>query len=175
MNLMMSQWLLFHTSAFFGSNIMIITMIMDYWRPERKSSSLHSAQPKINSHSQIFRYDRSIFCLPHWLVQIFRFLWFMLSLGVRCPWLWSSSVWPWSSPLAQVGISVCVSGVWAGKATRIFWRSKTLVIWKFKSCNLIALKFKTLDKSKENKNIFEFFKETKSICLFQLLEVESSF
>ena len=122
----------------------------------------------------IFMYGRSIFFLPHRpnFSDIFDLC---LHKGVRSPWLWSSSVWPWSSPLAQVGISVCVSGVWAGKATRIFWRSKTLVIWKFKSCNLIALKFKTLDKSKENKNIFEFFKETKSICLFQLLEVESSF
>ena len=133
-----------------------------------------TARPKIHSHSQIFRYGQGIFFLPHWpnFSEIFDLC---LHKGVRSPWLWSSSVWPWSSPLAQVGISVCVSGVWAGKATRIFWRSKTLVIWKFKSCNLIALKFKTLDKSKENKNIFEFFKETKSICLFQLLEVESSF
>ena len=31
---------------------------MDYGRPVRKSPSLHS-------HSQIFRYGRSIFCLPH--------------------------------------------------------------------------------------------------------------
>ena len=25
-----------------------------------------TARPKIHSHSQIFRYGRSIFCLPHW-------------------------------------------------------------------------------------------------------------
>ena len=38
-------------------------------------------RPKIHSHSQIFSYDRSIFCLPHQP----RFLWFMPSLGVRSP------------------------------------------------------------------------------------------
>ena len=38
-------------------------------------------RPKIHSHSQIFRYGRSIFCLPHWP----KFLWFMPSLGVRSP------------------------------------------------------------------------------------------
>ena len=38
----------------------------DYGRTVRKSPSLQcTAQPKINSHSQIFRYGRSIFCQPH--------------------------------------------------------------------------------------------------------------
>ena len=40
--------------------------------------------PKIHSHSQIFRYSQSIFCtvLSATSAQIFRFLWFMPSLGV---------------------------------------------------------------------------------------------
>ena len=46
-----------------------------------------TAQPKINSHSQSFRYGRSIFCLSATSAQIFRFLWFMPSLGVRSPWV----------------------------------------------------------------------------------------
>ena len=41
-----------------------------------------TARPKINSDSQIFRYGWNIFCLP----QIFRFLWFLPSLGVHGPW-----------------------------------------------------------------------------------------
>ena len=36
-----------------------------------------TAQPKINSHSQSFRYGRSIFCLSATSAQIFRFLWFL--------------------------------------------------------------------------------------------------
>ena len=33
------------------------------WTPREKIA--FTAQPKIHSHSQIFRYGRSIFCLPH--------------------------------------------------------------------------------------------------------------
>ena len=54
-----------------------------------------TARPKINSHSQIFRYARSIFCLPH-RPNFSRFLWFTASLGVRNPWLNATSWWPWA-------------------------------------------------------------------------------
>ena len=43
-----------------------------------------TARPKIHSHSQIFRYGGSIFCLPH--RPIFRYLWFMPSLGSVVRW-----------------------------------------------------------------------------------------
>ena len=41
------------------------------------------ALPKIHSHSQIFKYIRPKHILSATLAQNFRFLWFMLSLGVR--------------------------------------------------------------------------------------------
>ena len=50
-----------------------------------------TARPKIHSHSQIFRYGRSIFSATS--AQIFRYLWFMPSLGVRSPWTWSWHSW----------------------------------------------------------------------------------
>ena len=34
------------------------------WTPREEIA--FTAQPKIHSHSQIFRYGGSIFCLPHW-------------------------------------------------------------------------------------------------------------
>ena len=34
------------------------------WTPREEIS--FTARPKIQSQSQIFRYSRSIFCLPHW-------------------------------------------------------------------------------------------------------------
>ena len=40
-------------------------------------------QPKIHSHSQIFKYIRPKHILSTTLALIFRFLWFMPSLGVR--------------------------------------------------------------------------------------------
>ena len=53
-----------------------------------------TAQPKIKSQSQIFRYGRSIF-MSATSAQFFRFLWFMPSLGVRSPcletYIWFSS------------------------------------------------------------------------------------
>ena len=70
-----------------------------------------TARPKIQSQSQIFRYGRSIFCLPHWPNFIdYWFYWFMPSLGVHSPWyersflpavssrtLWSYHIIFWSS------------------------------------------------------------------------------
>jgi hypothetical protein len=43
-----------------------------------------TARPKINSQSQIHKYDRSIFCLPHW-PKFSDFFWCMPSLGVSSP------------------------------------------------------------------------------------------
>ena len=44
-----------------------------------------TAQPKINSNSQVLRYGRSIFCLPHWpKISVF---WF----GVRSQWNFKST------------------------------------------------------------------------------------
>ena len=49
-----------------------------------------TTRPKIHSHSQIFRYDWSIFCLPFASAQVSD-LWFMPSMGVCSPW-WN----PWN-------------------------------------------------------------------------------
>ena len=43
-----------------------------------------TAWPKINSHSQILRYDRAYFVCH--IGPNFQILWIMLSLGVRSPW-----------------------------------------------------------------------------------------
>ena len=43
-----------------------------------------TARPKIQFQSQIFRYGRSIFCLPH-QPNFCRYFWLMPSLGVRSP------------------------------------------------------------------------------------------
>ena len=50
---------IFFEVMFFPSIIRQIVSGTDYGHPVRKS------RPKINSHSQIFRYAWSIFCLPH--------------------------------------------------------------------------------------------------------------
>ena len=54
----------------------------DYGRPVRKSSSLHS--PKPTPAPKIF-WVRPKHILSATLAQIFRFLWFLPSLGVRSP------------------------------------------------------------------------------------------
>ena len=64
----------------------------DYGRPVRKSSSLHSTKP--TPAPKIF-WVRPKHILSATLAQIFRFLKFMPSLGVRSLWagcLWSSSI-----------------------------------------------------------------------------------
>ena len=54
----------------------------DYGRPKKIAIT---AQSKIQSQSQIFRFGQSIFCLPH-RPNFCRYLWFVPSLGVRSPW-----------------------------------------------------------------------------------------
>ena len=70
-----------------GDTSCIMSVSTDYGRPVRKSPSLHGR--KSTSHSKIFRYGRSIFCLTH-QPNFFRYLWFMPSLGVRSPWAHTS-------------------------------------------------------------------------------------
>ena len=64
------------------------------------------ARPKIKSQSQIFRYGRSIFCLPL-SAQNFGFLWFMPSLSVRSLWMKPT----WKNLWDNLGITWFFSGL----------------------------------------------------------------
>ena len=54
----------FWSDHFTWNRLLDIICTHEVWTPREETS--FTPRPKIHSHSQIFRYGQSIFCLPHW-------------------------------------------------------------------------------------------------------------